>query len=142
MAAGVPVAPRAQQLVRDLNAVQEEFPALYERDQDPGGFEWLIGDDAAHNTLSFARRDAAGDPVVVVVNFSAEPWHEYRIPLPEGGDWLEVLNSDAPVYGGSGVGNLGRVHAEQLPLHGREHSVRLSLPPLGAVILVPSRLRD
>ena len=132
----------AQQLVRDLNAVQEEFPALYERDQDPGGFEWLIGDDAAHNTLSFARRDAAGDPVVVVVNFSAEPWHEYRIPLPEGGDWLEVLNSDAPVYGGSGVGNLGRVHAEQLPLHGREHSVRLSLPPLGAVILVPSRLRD
>ena len=132
----------AQQLVRDLNAVQAEFPALYQRDQDPGGFEWLIGDDAQHNVLSFVRRDEAGDPVVVVVNFSPEPWHEHRIPLPEGGDWLEVLNSDAPVYGGSGVGNLGRVHAEPLPQHGREHSVRLSVPPLGAVVLVPARLRE
>jgi len=131
----------AQQLVKDLNAVQAEFPALYERDQDPAGFEWLIGDDSAHNTLSYVRRDATGDPVVVVVNFSAEPWHDLRVPLPEGGSWLEVLNSDAPVYGGSGVGNLGRVHAEPLPRHGREHSVRLSVPPLGAVILVPERLR-
>ncbi|ASK64804.1 1,4-alpha-glucan branching enzyme [Brachybacterium avium] len=131
-----------QQLVKDLNAVQAEFPALYERDQDPGGFEWLIGDDAAHNALSYVRRDEAGDPVVVVVNFSAQPWHEYRIPLPEGGTWLEVLNSDSPVYGGSGVGNLGRVHAEQLPLHDRDHSVRLTVPPLAAVILVPERLRE
>ena len=132
----------AQQLVRDLNAVQAEFPALYQRDQDPGGFEWLIGDDAQHNVLSFVRRDEAGDPVVVVVNFSPEPWHEHRIPLPEGGDWLEVLNSDAPVYGGSGVGNLGRVRAEPLPQHGRDHSVRLSVPPLGAVVLAPARLRE
>lgn len=131
-----------QQLVKDLNALQAEFPALYERDQDPGGFEWLIGDDASHNSLSFVRRDQAGDPVVVVVNFSAQPWHEYRIPLPEGGAWLEVLNSDAPVYGGSAVGNLGRVHAEQLPQHGRDFSVRLSVPPLGAVVLVPERLRE
>ena len=132
----------AQQLVRDLNAVQAEFPALYQRDQDPGGFEWLIGDDAQHNVLSFVRRDEAGDPVVVVVNFSPEPWHEHRIPLPEGGDWLEVLNSDAPAYGGSGVGNLGRVHAEPLPQHGRDRSVRLSVPPLGAVVLAPARLRE
>ena len=131
-----------QQLVKDLNALQAEFPALYERDQDPGGFEWLIGDDASHNSLSFVRRDQAGDPVVVVVNLSAQPWHEYRIPLPEGGAWLEVLNSDAPVYGGGGVGNLGRVHAEQLPQHGRDFSVRLSVPPLGVVVLVPERLRE
>lgn len=131
-----------QQLVKDLNSLQAEFPALYERDQDPGGFEWLIGDDASHNSLSFVRRDHAGDPVVVVVNLSAQPWHEYRIPLPEGGAWLEVLNSDAPVYGGGGVGNLGRVHAEQLPQHGRDFSVRLSVPPLGAVVLVPERLRE
>lgn len=132
----------AQQLVRDLNALQAEFPALYQRDQDPGGFEWLIGDDAGHNALSFVRRDQSGDPVVVVLNFSTEPWHEYRIPLPEGGSWLEVMNTDAPVYGGSGVGNLGRVQAEQLPQHGREHSVRLSVPPLAAVVLVPERLRE
>ena len=131
-----------QQLVKDLNALQAELPALYEGDQDPTGFEWLIGDDAEHNTISFVRRDRAGDPVVVVLNFSPHPWHDYRIPLPEGGDWLEVLNSDAPVYGGSGLGNLGRVHAEELPLHGRGHSVRLTVPPLGAVVLVPARLRE
>ncbi len=119
--------------MKDLNALQAEFPALYERDQDPGGFEWLIGDDAGHNLIAFVRRDSAGDPpVVVVINFAAEPWIDYRIPLPpEGGAWLEVLNSDATVYGGSGVGNLGKVHAETLPSHGRDHSVRLSVPPLG-----------
>ena len=78
---------------------------------------------------------------MVVLNFSTEPWHDYRVPMPEGGDWLEVLNSDAPVYGGSGVGNLGKVHVEQVPMHGREHSVRLTVPPLGAVVLAPERLR-
>lgn len=131
-----------QQLVKDLNALQAEFPALYALDQDPAGFSWLIGDDAGHNLLAFARRDAAGDPVVVVLNFSPEPWLDLRVPLPEGGTWLEVLNSDATVYGGSGVGNLGRVHAEGLPTHGQEHSVRLAVPPLGAVVLAPARLRE
>ena len=132
----------AQQLVKDLNAVQAEFASLYQRDQDPGGFEWLIGDDAGHNTIAFVRRDDAGDPVVAVLNFSAEAWTDYRAPMPEGGPWLEVLNTDAPVYGGSGVGNLGRVHVEPVPMHGRQHSVRLAVPPLGAVILAPARLRD
>src|SRR5699024_1021030 len=132
----------AQQLVTDLNAVQAEFAPLYQRDQDPGGFEWLIGDDAAHNTIAFVRRDEADDPVVVVLNFSAQPWTEYRVPLPEGGTWLEVLNTDSPVYGGSGVGNLGMVHAEPVPMHGRDHSVRVAAPPLGGVILVPERLRE
>ncbi|UYG15986.1 1,4-alpha-glucan branching protein GlgB [Brachybacterium huguangmaarense] len=129
-----------QQLVRDLNGLQHRYPALSELDQDPAGFEWLVGDDAGHDTIAFARRARNGDPVVVVVNFSSVPWEGYRVPLPEGGGWSEVLNSDAPVYGGSGVGNLGRVDAEQVPMHGREHSVRLSVPPLGAVILVPERL--
>ncbi|MFC0673401.1 1,4-alpha-glucan branching protein GlgB [Brachybacterium hainanense] len=129
----------AQQLVRDLNHLMRSHPALYERDQDPAGFEWLIGDDGEHDTVAFLRRDGQGEPLAVVVNFSPTPWHEYRIPLPEGGSWLEVLNSDAPVYGGSGVGNLGRVHAERVPMHGREHSVRLSVPPLGAVVLAPER---
>ena len=131
----------AQQLVKDLNALQAEFDALHQLDQDPQGFEWLIGDDAGHNTLCFVRRNRAGDPVVVVLNFSTEPWHDYRVPMPEGGAWLEVLNSDAPVYGGSGVGNLGKVHVEQVPMHGREHSGRLTVPPLGAVVLAPERLR-
>ena len=132
----------AQQLVTDLNAVQAEFAPLYQRDQDPGGFEWLVGDDAAHNTIAFVRRDEADDPVVVVLNFSAQPWTEYRVPMPEGGTWLEVLNTDSPVYGGSGVGNLGMVHVEPVPMHGRDHSVRVAVPPLGGVILVPERLRE
>lgn len=131
----------AQQLVKDLNELQQSLRPLYELDQDPAGFAWLIGDDAQHNTIAFLRRDRAGEPVAVVVNFSPEPWNDYRVPLPEGGDWLEVLNSDAPVYGGSGVGNLGRVHAEPVPMHGFEHSVRLTVPPLAAVVLVPSRMR-
>ncbi|SLM93922.1 1,4-alpha-glucan branching protein GlgB [Brachybacterium nesterenkovii] len=129
-----------QQLVRDLNALARRFPALSELDQDPAGFEWLIGDDAGHNVIAFARRDRAGDPLVVVVNFSTMPWEGYRVPMPEGGSWDEVLNSDAPVYGGGGVGNLGRVDVEAVPMHGRDHSVRLQVPPLGAVVLAPSRL--
>ena len=132
----------AQQLVTDLNAVQAEFAPLYQRDQEPGGFEWLIGDDAGHNTIAFVRRDHEDDPVVVVLNFSAEAWTDYRVPMPEGDTWLEVLNTDSPIYGGSGVGNLGRVHVEPLPMHGRGHSVRLAVPPLGGVILVPARLRE
>ncbi|MDO5661688.1 MAG: 1,4-alpha-glucan branching protein GlgB [Brachybacterium sp.] len=126
-----------QQLVRDLNALQREQPSLYQLDQDPAGFEWLAGDDAGHNTVAFLRKSREGNPVAVVVNFSPQPWHEHRIPLPRGGSWIEALNTDAPVYGGSGVGNLGRVDAEPVPLHGREHSVRLSIPPLGAVVLTP-----
>lgn len=131
-----------QQLVKDLNSLQAEFDSLHQLDQDPQGFEWLIGDDAGHNTIAFVRRNREGDPVVVVLNFSTQPWNEYRVPMPEGGTWLELLNSDSPVYGGSGVGNLGKVHVEQVPMHGREHSVRLAVPPLGAVILAPERLRQ
>src|SRR5699024_546828 len=92
--------------------------------------------------IAFVRRDEADDPVVVVLNFSAQPWTEYRVPLPEGGTWLEVLNTDSPVYGGSGVGNLGMVHAEPVPMHGRAHSVRVAAPPLGGVSLVPERRRE
>ncbi|MCL6423764.1 1,4-alpha-glucan branching protein GlgB [Brachybacterium sp. JHP9] len=128
-----------QAFVRDLNALMHASPALYELDQDPAGFEWLIGDDAQRNTIAFVRRDRSGDPLVVVINFAPEPWHGYRVPLPQGGAWSEVLNSDAPVYGGSGVGNLGRVESEAVPMHGREHSVRLEVPPLGAVVLRPER---
>ncbi|GAB2545773.1 1,4-alpha-glucan branching protein GlgB [Brachybacterium huguangmaarense] len=135
-----PLHSGVQQLVRDLNRLKLRFPALSELDQDPRGFEWLVGDDAGRNTIAFVRRSAAGDPVVVVVNFSTLPWEGYRVPMPEGGAWVELLNSDAPVYGGSGVGNLGRVESERVPMHGREDSVRLNVPPLGAVVLAPERL--
>jgi 1,4-alpha-glucan branching enzyme len=124
-----------QRFVTDLNALLRENPALHELDQDPDGFEWLLADDADHDTIAFLRRDRTGRELVVVLNFSPEPWHEHRIPMPAGGSWSEVLNSDAPVYGGSGVGNLGRVDVEQVAAGGRPHSVRLSVPPLGAVVL-------
>ena len=131
----------AQQLVRDLNAVQRALPSLYELDQDPAGFQWLVGDDAGRNLVAFVRRAANGDPVVVISSFAPQPWHDLRIPLPEGGRWAEVLNSDAEVYGGSGVGNQGGITAEDAPMHGQPHSARLTVPPLATVILVPERLR-
>ncbi|MCT1954971.1 MULTISPECIES: 1,4-alpha-glucan branching protein GlgB [Dermabacter] len=125
--------------VRDLNRVQRTYPALYELDQEGAGFRWLDADAAGHNLVAFARFDRKGDPVVAIINFSPEPWRGFRIGLPEGGAWAEVLNSDAFAYGGSGVGNLGRVQAEPVPYGGLDYSVRLSVPPLGAVFFVPER---
>ncbi|MEU2202212.1 1,4-alpha-glucan branching protein GlgB [Isoptericola sp. NPDC019482] len=127
-----------QRLVRDLNALYRVTPALWERDFDPAGFEWLDADDADHDTLSWVRRSAAGDPVVVVVNFAGVPHEGYRLALPDGGAWDEVLNTDAETYGGSGVGNLGRVEAQDVPWKGRRHSVTLRVPPLGALVLRPA----
>ncbi|WP_084252719.1 1,4-alpha-glucan branching protein GlgB [Devriesea agamarum] len=129
----------AQQLVRDLNRLEREQPALWALDHDPAGFEWLISDDSGQNVLVFLRKDDDGNCALVAVNFSSVPWHDYHVPLPEGGEWVEVLNTDAPVYGGGGVGNLGRIHAEGMGMYGRPCSARLSLPPLGAVVFVPAR---
>lgn len=125
--------------VRDLNRVQRTHPALYELDQEGAGFRWLDADAAGHNLVAFARYDRKGNPVVAIINFSPEPWREFRIGLPEGGAWAEILNSDAVSYGGSGVGNLGRVQAEPVPYGGLDYSVRMSVPPLGAVFFTPER---
>jgi 1,4-alpha-glucan branching enzyme len=138
-AAGLPAgAPR---LVRDLNALYRATPALWERDFDGSGFEWLDADDADRNLLAYVRRSASGDPVVVVVNFAGVPHEGYRLPLPgaaaDGLVWREALNTDAEIYGGSGVGNLGRVAAEPVPHYGRALSTSIRVPPLGALILVP-----
>ncbi|WP_166849565.1 1,4-alpha-glucan branching protein GlgB [Isoptericola sp. BMS4] len=127
-----------QRLVRDLNALYRATPALWERDFDPAGFEWLDADDADHDTLSWVRRDGDGRPVVVVVNFAGVPHEHYRLAMPDGGDWDEVLNTDAEVYGGSGVGNLGRVRTTPVPHKGRRHSATLRVPPLGALVLRPA----
>ena len=89
--------------------------------------------------LAYLRRDGLGDEVAVLVNFAGLPHEGYRVGLPSGGDWLELLNTDAEIYHGSGVGNLGRVTAEAVPWHGRAHSAVVRLPPLGAVLLVPAR---
>ncbi|WP_336706516.1 1,4-alpha-glucan branching protein GlgB [Oerskovia sp. USHLN155] len=134
---GDPGRAGVQRQVRDLNELYRRTPALWALDHDPAGFEWLDAEDADHNVVAYLRRDAAGNQVAVVVNFAGTPHEDYRLALPQGGAWREVLNTDAEVYGGSGVGNLGEVHAESRPWKGRAHSVSLRVPPLGALYLEP-----
>jgi len=126
-----------QQLVRDLNRLYAAHPQLWELDSDPAGFEWIDANDSTHNTFSYLRKDKSGHPLAIVVNFAAVPQDNYRIGLPHSGRWREVLNTDAELYGGSGVGNLGAVVAEDVPWHGRPASAELRVPPLGSVWLVP-----
>ncbi|MDQ1630799.1 MAG: 1,4-alpha-glucan branching enzyme [Frankiaceae bacterium] len=122
-----------QGLVRDLNALYRETPALWQLDDDPFGFGWIDANDASGNVLSFFRSDGKDSLVACVVNFAAVPHHDYRIGLPAAGTWTEVLNSDAEIYAGSGVGNLGSVYAQEHPSHGLPASASITVPPLGAV---------
>jgi 1,4-alpha-glucan branching enzyme len=131
-----------QHLVRDLNHTYRQTPALWEVDDQAAGFQWLEADDARGNTYSFVRYgspDGAGHrPVLVAVaNFGGEPRGNVRVGLPAGGHWHEVINTDADHYGGSGVGNLGSVQAQDAPQHGQQWSVEVTLPPLGVLWLVP-----
>ena len=122
----------------DLNRLYRRAPALHERDADPEGFEWVDFSDVEKSIVSYLRRGRSADDVVLVVcNCTPVPRYNYRVGVPFGGFWEEVLNSDAVDYGGSGVGNLGGVEAEPVPVHGRPWSLPLTLPPLGAVILAP-----
>ncbi|MEU1358883.1 1,4-alpha-glucan branching protein GlgB [Micromonospora zamorensis] len=130
-----PARAGVQRLVADLNRVYRDTPALWAQDTEPAGFRWIAGDDVANNTISFVRIAPDGSTLVCVANFSAHPLHDYRIGLPAGGTWSEVLNTDAHHYGGSGVGNLGEVRAEDVPWHGMVASAALQVPPLGAVWL-------
>jgi 1,4-alpha-glucan branching enzyme len=124
--------------VRDLNALSRDLPALHVLDTDPRGFEWIDASDADGGTLCFLRRGPAGrDVVAVALNLTPMPHERFRIGLPTGGVWHEALNSDADSYGGTGMGNLGRVRAEAVPWHGRAHSASVVLPPLAAVFLRP-----
>jgi 1,4-alpha-glucan branching enzyme len=121
--------------VRDLNGLMRESPALHARDFDPAGFEWVDCNDADASVLTFLRRAEGAPDVLVALNFTPVPREGYRVGVPRGGAWREVLNSDAREYGGSGVGNWGGREAEPVPAHGRPFSVPLTLPPLGAVFL-------
>ncbi len=122
-----------QRWVRDLNRLYRWEPALHELDCEPAGFEWIDPDDSDHSVLSFLRKSRHGRVVAVVCNFTPVPREGYRVGVPRGGWWREVLNSDAAEYGGSGWGNLGGVRAEPQPHHGRPYSVSLNLPPLGVL---------
>jgi 1,4-alpha-glucan branching enzyme len=128
-------------LVADLNRTYRATPALWTKDFTPEGFSWIDANDASGNVLSFLRHgvDADGRPTVLacVANFSGSPKRDYRVGLPFAGRWREVLNTDAQIYGGSGVGNLGAVEAERTMWHGRPASAVLQLPPAGVLWLVP-----
>ncbi|MGH8355440.1 MAG: 1,4-alpha-glucan branching protein GlgB, partial [Pseudomonas sp.] len=126
-----------QRLVRDLNRLYREQPALHERDCEPGGFQWLIGDDASNSVYAWLRWSGEGDPLLVVANFTPVLRHGYRIGVPQSGRWVELLNSDADCYAGSNVGNIGGALADEPPSHGQPASLTLNLPPLGVLILRP-----
>jgi 1,4-alpha-glucan branching enzyme len=128
-----------QALVRDLNHVYRDQPALWERDDDHEAFGWLEANDADANVLAFVRwGDGDSKPVVVIANLSPVPRENYRVGLPRSGAWTEVLNSDAGVYGGANVGNMGGVEADPQPWHNQQFSAGVTIPPLGVVWLVPA----
>lgn len=120
----------------DLNKYYRSQPALYERDFSHEGFQWVDCNDVESSVVSFLRKDAHGTAkVLVVLNFTPIPRNNYRVGVPYGGHWKEVLNSDARDYGGSGHGNLGGVDTRPVPIHGHDQSVSLTLPPLSIVVL-------
>jgi 1,4-alpha-glucan branching enzyme len=124
-----------QRLVGDLNARYRETPALWSQDIDPAGFHWIDANDATGNVFSFLRRGADGSVLACIVNFSPVPHDQYRLGLPKPGRWEEILNTDADIYFGSGVGNFGAVEAESSEWHGQPASAMLRVPPLGAIWL-------
>jgi 1,4-alpha-glucan branching enzyme len=127
-------------LVRDMNNIYKETSALWSLDIESSGFQWIDANDSSNNTLSFIRYPKNPDdgPLVCVANFSAIPHHGYRLGLPQGGEWSELLNTDADVYAGSGVGNLGVVRADQGEQHGQPASATLTIPPLATLWLRPA----
>ncbi len=127
-----------QRWVRDLNHAYAAEPSLWERDFEPDGFSWIDCHDHENSVISFVRRGHDSNSVtVVVVNFTPRPRDQYRIGVPLAGTYVEVLNSDAEVYGGSNIGNLGEVIAIAGPSHGFDYSIALTVPPLGFLMLRP-----
>ncbi|MDE1671017.1 1,4-alpha-glucan branching protein GlgB [Nocardia gipuzkoensis] len=125
-------------LVRDLNAVYRAHPALWSQDTTPGGYAWIEANDHTNNVLAFLRHGSDGSVVACVYNFSGSTHDGYRVGLPHAGRWLEILNTDAADYGGSGLGNLGEVTATDEPWHDRPASAAVTLAPHSAVWLRPA----
>jgi 1,4-alpha-glucan branching enzyme len=125
-----------RRLVADLNAVYRREGALHRGDAE-GGMQYVIGDDDTHSVFAWLRTDPTGEApaVLVVVNATPTVHHGYRIGVPRDGEWAEVINTDAELYGGSGLGNLGRVRSDGQPWHGYEQSLVLTLPPLAVLYL-------
>lgn len=126
-------------LVGDLNRLYRQEKALHQRDADPAGFQWLIGDDQANSVFAYLRWSNDGEPLLVVANMTPVPRLAYRVGAPVSGAWTELLNSDAETYAGSNMGNGGEVNTEDEPAHGMEASLKLNLPPLAVLILKPKK---
>jgi 1,4-alpha-glucan branching enzyme len=127
-----------QTWVRDLNRLYQDRKALYRTDACAEGFRWIDCQDMEKSVIAFVRQDpASGAHLVFILNFRPVLRTGYRIGLPQGGVYREVLNSDAQLYGGSNAGNSGGVWSEAVAWHGYEHSAAVILPPLGAVVLEP-----
>ncbi|MEO6408422.1 MAG: 1,4-alpha-glucan branching protein GlgB [Burkholderiaceae bacterium] len=129
-----------QRLVRDLNRLYRDEPALHRLDADAAGFEWIDSQDALHSTYAWLRRDGAGGMAIVVCNFTPVPRPDFRLGVPDGPwAWREAINTDAAIYGGSGVGNRSlALPVDEVASHGRRCSILLALPPLAALMLVPA----
>ena len=122
--------------IRDLNRIYRKEDPLHKTDFDPHGFEWIDYEDTRNVAFSFIRRDKeSGETLLAICNCTPVPRHDYRIGLPAGGVWTEILNSDAEHYGGSGMGNFGAVNASPVRFHGRPFSAAFTLPPLGFLLL-------
>ncbi|HKS95736.1 MAG TPA: 1,4-alpha-glucan branching protein GlgB, partial [Terriglobia bacterium] len=126
-----------QRWVADLNRTLRKEAALHARDFSTDGFRWVQRGDWEQSVLSFLRQAGHAPPLLVVCNFTPVPRHNYRIGVPHGGCWREILNSDAPLYGGSGVGNYGGAEAIPMPYEQYSHSLSITLPPLAALFFKP-----
>ncbi len=135
---GFPFNDGVKKLIGDLNRLYRDYPALHELDSSPEGFSWIEADDSANSIYSFCRYARNGQTIVVALNFTPVVRYEYQIGVPHAGEYVELLNSDSELYEGSNVGNWGTLTADDEPSHGRGHSLKLNLPPLGMVILLHS----
>ncbi len=125
-----------QSLVKDLNNLYKNEASLHEGDCHAEGFEWIDCDDSEHSVISFYRRvPGTSNSTIVICNFTPIPRHNYLVGVNEPGEYIELLNTDAKCYGGSGVGNLGRTQSVPQTCQNREHSLSLSLPPLSVIAL-------
>jgi 1,4-alpha-glucan branching enzyme len=126
-----------QSLVRDLNALYRSTPALYNKDTDSIGFQWIEASDGDNSVLAFLRKADHARPILVVSNLTPVVRYNYRVWVPKLGPWRERINTDAKAYGGSGVGNQGVVEAEAVPWRDHPYSLNLTLPPLATLMLEP-----
>ena len=128
----------AQALVRELNRLYREEPALHRLDDQDSGFQWLVGDDARNSVFAWLRKGGEGSASLLVVhNFTPQVLDGYRVGVPHAGRWQVLLNTDDRCWSGSGAGSEGELHSEQMTAHGQSDSLNLQLPPLGTLMLRP-----